>query len=49
MQQLEYVVTYQDDLLVLTTKRYDEHLERLSKLLERLSTAGLRINVEKSF
>ena len=48
MQHLEYVVTYLDDLLVLTTKSYDEHLERLSKVLERLSTAGLRINVEKS-
>ena len=46
MQGLEYVITYLDDLLVLTTQSYDEHLEHLGKVLERLSTDGLRINVE---
>ncbi len=48
MHGLEYVITFLDELLVLTTKSYDENLQNLSKVLECLSIAGLRINVEKS-
>ena len=48
MDQLEYVRTYLDDLLVLTKDAYVDHLEKLWVVLTRLQDAGLRVNVTKS-
>ena len=48
MDQLEYVRTYLDDLLVLTKGSYSDHLDKLQVVLKRLLRAGLRVNVEKS-
>ena len=48
MDQLEYVRTYLDDLLVLTKDTYVDHLEKLRVVLTRLQDAGLRVNVTKS-
>ncbi len=39
MHGIGYIVTYLDDLLVLTTKCYDENLQSLIKVLDRLSTS----------
>jgi hypothetical protein len=45
---MEYVKTYHDDLLILTNNNFKDHLTKLEMVLARLSTAGMRINAEKS-
>ena len=47
-QGMEYVKTYLDDLLILTNNNFKDHLTKLEMVLARLSTAGMRINAEKS-
>ena len=49
MQGLEFVRTYIDDLLILTKGTFEEHLEDVQKVLERLRSAGLKVNANKSF
>ena len=49
MQDLDFVRTYIDDLLVLTKGSYEEHLEKLEHVLVRLQQAGLKVNAKKSF
>jgi hypothetical protein len=41
---------YLDDLLILTntSNRFKDHLLKLERLLARLSTAGMRVNISKS-
>ena len=46
---LEYVRTYIDDLLILSKGTYEDHLEKLEKVLLRLRKAGLKVNASKSF
>jgi Reverse transcriptase (RNA-dependent DNA polymerase) len=47
-QDLEYVKTYLDDLLILTNSSFADHLTKLEMVLARLSTAGMRVNASKS-
>jgi RNase H-like domain found in reverse transcriptase/Reverse transcriptase (RNA-dependent DNA polymerase) len=47
-QDLEYVKTYLDDLLILTNSSFADHLTKLEMILARLSTAGMRVNASKS-
>ena len=47
-QDMEYVKTYLDDLLILTNKTFKDHLRKLELVLARLSTAGMRVNASKS-
>ena len=49
MQDLDFVRTYIDDLLVLTKGSYDDHLEKLERVLVRIQQAGLKVNAKKSF
>ena len=49
MQGLEFVRAYIDDLLVLTKSDWDDHLNELSMVLNRIALAGLKINANKSF
>ena len=49
MIDLEYVRTYIDDLLVITTGNWTDHLEKLDEVLNRLQKAGLKVNAKKSF
>ena len=49
MDGLEFVRTYIDDLLVLTKGSFEDHLEKLERVLQRLRNAGLRVNGNKSF
>ena len=49
MQDLEYVRTYIDDLAVLTTGDWKDHLEKVEEVLKRLRDAGLKVNIRKSF
>ena len=44
----EYVRAYIDDLLIITKGTFDEHLNQLDTVLEKLETAGLKINATKS-
>ena len=46
---LEFVRTYIDDLLCLTKGTFEEHLEKLKRILARLQRAGLKVNANKSF
>ena len=49
MADLEWVRTYIDDLLALTTGDWKDHLEKLDEVLTRLGKAGLKVNAKKSF
>jgi RNase H-like domain found in reverse transcriptase/Reverse transcriptase (RNA-dependent DNA polymerase)/Integrase zinc binding domain len=49
MEGLQFVRTYIDDLLVVTNGSFSDHLEKLGEVLDRVETAGLKINAEKSF
>ena len=49
MTDLEYVRVYIDDLLVLTSGSFEDHLEKLHEVFERLERAGLKVNAKKSF
>ena len=48
MEDLQYVRTYIDDLLVLTRSSFTDHLEKLEPVLEKLQKAGLRVNLTKT-
>ena len=47
-QDLEYVRAYIDDLLILSCSTFEDHLDKLGKVLQRLQDKGLRINFAKS-
>ena len=44
----DYVRAYIDDLLIITKGSFEEHLKQLDTVLEKLETAGLKINASKS-
>ena len=46
---LDFVRTYIDDLLCLTKGDFNDHLEKLERVLYRLREAGLKVNGNKSF
>jgi len=46
---LEYVRVYIDDLLIISNGTFDDHLNKLGKVFNKLQKAGLKINAEKSF
>jgi hypothetical protein len=41
VQDMEYVKTYPDDLLILTKYHFQNNLTKLEMVLARLSTAGM--------
>jgi hypothetical protein len=47
-QDMEYVKTYLDDLLILTNNSFKDHLLKLEMVLARLSTSGMRVIISKS-
>jgi Reverse transcriptase (RNA-dependent DNA polymerase)/RNase H-like domain found in reverse transcriptase len=49
MTGLEYARAYIDDLLVLSSQDFNDHLQKLEVVLSRLRQAGLKINASKSF
>jgi hypothetical protein len=49
MQGLEFTQAYIDDLLILVTRSFTQHLKRLDKVLSRFNECGLRVNAPKSF
>ena len=46
---LEYVRAHIDDLLVITKGTYEDHLEKLDTVLEKLRKANLQVNLNKFF
>ena len=44
---LEFARVYLDYLLVLTNRRFEDHIEKLEKVLRLLQEAGLKCNAEK--
>jgi Reverse transcriptase (RNA-dependent DNA polymerase) len=46
---LEYVMTYIDDLLTISKGNCSEHLQQLDVVLQRIKDAGLKVNANKSF
>ena len=49
MRDLEYVRAYIDNLLVITKGSFQDHLDKLKVVLEKLRKAGLKVNAKKSF
>ena len=47
-QDLEYVSAYLDDLLILSSATFEDHLDKLGQVLQRLQEKGLCINAPKS-
>ena len=45
---LEYVRGYLDDLLIISSSTFEDHLDKLGKVLQHLQDRGLRINTPKS-
>jgi hypothetical protein len=48
VQDMEYVSTYLDDLLILTNSSFKDHILKLEMVLVRLSITGMRVNISKS-
>jgi hypothetical protein len=48
VQDMEYVKTYLDDLLILTNNSFKDHLLKLEMVLARISTTGMRVIISKS-
>ena len=44
----DYVRAYIDEILIITKRSFKEHLKQLDTVLEKLETAGLKINAPKS-
>ena len=47
-QEIEWVRAYIDNVLCITTKTWEDHLEKLNKIFEKLQKAGLKVNATKS-
>ena len=49
MDGLEFVRTYLDDCLCLTSGTWEDHLEKLEHVLVRLKSADLKVSAQKSY
>ena len=49
MDGLEFVRAYIDDILITTSKTFEDHLIKLEQVFKRLKQAGLKVNAKKSF
>ncbi len=48
MEYLEYVQAYLDDIICISMKSLEDHLEKLDKVLRQLCNVGLKVNTENS-
>ena len=44
---LEYVRIYIDDLLIISKKSFEDHINKLDKILSKLIQKGFKVNTEK--
>jgi len=49
MADLEFFRAYIDDLIILTKSSWEDHLQQVKVVFQRLQNAGLKINARKSF
>jgi hypothetical protein len=49
MHGLDFVRCYLDDVLIISTSSFEEHLLKVEKCFQRIEKAGLKINPDKSF
>ncbi len=49
MASLKYIRAYIDNLLVITKRSHDYHLDKLEQVFIQLRDAGLKVNAAKSF
>ncbi len=49
MAGLEFVRTYIDDILCITKGDFQDHLQKLEEVFNRMTEANLKVNAEKSF
>ncbi len=47
IESLEFIQAYMDDLLIITRRTLDEHLQKMETVLIRLRDARLKVNVAK--
>eukprot|EP00957_Ditylum_brightwellii_P065844 4994212-Ditylum_brightwellii.AAC.2 len=48
MSGLDFVKTYLDDLLMMMSNTLDDHLHKLTLVLDQLWANGLKVNADKS-
>ncbi len=48
MASLEFERAYMDDLLIITRRTLEKHLQKMETVLTRLCDAGLKVNAAKS-
>jgi hypothetical protein len=46
---LQFVHTYLDDILIVSDGSYEDHMEKVAIVLERMAKNGLQINARKSY
>jgi hypothetical protein len=46
---MEFARAYIDDLLVVSSSTFADHLQKLEQVLSQLQQAGLKVNATKSF
>ena len=46
---LEYVRTYIDDLLIISNKSFEDHINILDKVLSHLNQKGFKVNAKRYF
>ena len=46
---LAYTRTYIDDLLIISNKSFEDQINKLDKVLNKLKQKGFKVNAEKSF
>ena len=46
---LEYVRSYIEDLLIISNKPFEDHINKLDKVLSKLNKKVFKVNAEKSF
>ena len=47
-QNMPYILVCIDDILVITKRSYEQHLQAVEKVLEKLQEAGMQLNIDKS-
>ena len=46
---MENVLVYIDDILVITKGSYEQHLQAVKRVLIKLKEAGMQLTIDKSF
>ena len=47
MENLEFVRVYLDDLLVITSVSFEEHLAKVKEVMKRIQLAGIKFYIDE--